>query len=61
MLLSQICNQSPTSIQAGDMMIVLAVSRFDICGWMIIKAAAFLGVTIIYSVQVPALLSFDRQ
>ena len=45
--------------------IILAVTRFDIGGRMIIKVTAFLGVTIIYSVQVwcwlpPALLSFDR-
>ena len=35
-----------------DTRIILAVTHFDICGRMIIKATAFLGVTIICSVQV---------
>ena len=42
--------KTPKRIEAGDTRIILAVSRFDICGWMITKATAFLGVTIIYSV-----------
>ena len=46
-----LCNHSPTSIEAGDTRIILAVTCFDICGWMIVKATAVLGVPIIYSVK----------
>ena len=38
-----LCKHSPTSIEAGDTRIILAVTRLDICGWMIIKATAFLA------------------
>ena len=47
-----LCNHSRTSIEAEDTRIILTVARIDICGRMIIKAKAFLGVTIMYSVQV---------
>ena len=48
----QKCLHSPTSIEAGATRITLAITRFDICGRMIIKATAFLGMAIIHSVQV---------
>ena len=45
-------NHSPTSIEAGDTRIILVVTRIDICEWMIIKAAAFLGVYILFKCDV---------